>query len=67
MNQREQDLEDALWALVTLYVKNRGEVDEYITTITPEPVSSLTFGQRLNSKVWRAFDKARCLLGDPIP
>ena len=62
LKRQNDDLKDALEALVKMYVMNRNSEYEFITCITPPNASDLTPDQRRESKTWRAWDRARALL-----
>ena len=63
LEKENTQLRKALIRLVDMYVANQNTPHEFITCITPKGLWQLTTKQRKKCKVWRAWDKARKLLG----
>ena len=64
LEKENEKLKDALQVLVNMYVNNRGTDSEFITCITPRGAYSMTKKERKKNTVWKAWDKARKLLGE---
>ena len=65
LKYERDELFNALSDLVNGYVANKGDPNgEFIKCVTPESASSITPLQRMRSKYWRMWDRARLALGE---